>query len=51
MNIAGVLKGLASFSWLLVVGIIVLAVYRASRAKPLKGAVWMVLGTVIFSLL
>jgi regulator of protease activity HflC (stomatin/prohibitin superfamily) len=51
MNIAGVLKGLASFSWLLVVGIIVLAVYRASRAKPLKGAVWIVLGTVIFSLL
>jgi regulator of protease activity HflC (stomatin/prohibitin superfamily) len=51
MNIASVLKGLASFSWLLVVGIVVLAVYRASRAKPLKGAVWMVLGTVIFSLL
>ncbi len=51
MNIASVLKGLASFSWLLVVGIIVLAVYRASRAKPLKSAVWIVLGTVVFSLL
>jgi regulator of protease activity HflC (stomatin/prohibitin superfamily) len=51
MNIASVLQGLATFSWLLVVGIIVLAVIRASRAKPLKGATWMVIGTVVFSLL
>ncbi len=50
MNIASVLQGLATFSWLLVVGIIVLAVIRASRAKPLKGAVWLEIGTVIFSL-
>lgn len=50
MNIASALKGLATVSWLLVIGIIVLAVFRASRAKPIKGAVWMVLGTVIFSL-
>jgi len=50
MNIASVLQGLATFSWLLVVGIIILAVVRASRAKPLKGAVWMVIGTAIFSL-
>ena len=51
MNIASVLQGLATFSWLLVVGIIVLAVIRASRARPLTGATWMVIGTVIFSLL
>ncbi|HEX7541953.1 MAG TPA: prohibitin family protein [Anaerolineales bacterium] len=50
MNIASVLQGLATFSWLLVVGIIVLAVIRASRAKPLKGATWLVIVTVIFSL-
>ena len=50
MNIASVLQGLATFSWLLVVGIIVLAVIRASRAKPLKGATWLVIGTVVFSL-
>jgi regulator of protease activity HflC (stomatin/prohibitin superfamily) len=50
MNIASVLQGLATFSWLLVVGIIVLAVIRASRAKPLKGATWLVISTVIFSL-
>ncbi len=50
MNIASVLQGLATFSWLLVVGIIVLAVIRASRAKPLKGVTWLVIATVIFSL-
>jgi len=50
MNIASVLQGLATFSWLLVVGIIVLAVVRASRAKPLKGAVTLVIGAVVFSL-
>jgi regulator of protease activity HflC (stomatin/prohibitin superfamily) len=50
MNIASVLQGLATFSWLLVVGIIVLAVIRASRAKPLKGAAWLVIATVVFSL-
>ncbi|MFH1524446.1 MAG: SPFH domain-containing protein, partial [Chloroflexota bacterium] len=50
MNIASLLQGLATFSWLLVVGIIVLAVVRAGRAKPLKGAVSMVIGAVVFSL-
>lgn len=50
MNIASVLQGLATFSWLLVVGIIVLAVVRASRAKPLKGATWLVIAIVVFSL-
>lgn len=51
MNIASVLQGLATFSWLLVVGVVVLAVIRASRAKPLKGAVGLVIGTIVFSLL
>jgi regulator of protease activity HflC (stomatin/prohibitin superfamily) len=50
MNIASVLQGLATFSWLIVVGIIILAVIRASRGKPLKGAVSLVIGTVIFAL-
>jgi threonine/homoserine/homoserine lactone efflux protein len=51
MNIASALQGLSTFSWLLVVGIIVLAVVRASRARPLKGAVLMVVGAAVFSLL
>jgi len=49
MNIASVLQGLATFSWIIVVGIIVLAVVRASRGRPLKGAVSLVIGTVIFA--
>ncbi len=51
MNIASVLQGLATFSWLIVIGIIALAVVRASRARPLKRAVSMVIGSVVFSLL
>src|SRR5512136_1465280 len=51
MNIASVLQGLATFSWLIVVGIVILAVIRASRARPLKRAVSIVIGTVIFALL
>ena len=50
MNIANALQGLATLSWLLVVGVIVLAVVRATRAKPMKGAVSIVIGAVIFSL-
>jgi regulator of protease activity HflC (stomatin/prohibitin superfamily) len=50
MNIASVLQAVATFSWLAVVGIIVLAVVRASRAKPLKGAVLLVIVTVVLSL-
>ncbi|MDI6770477.1 MAG: prohibitin family protein [Anaerolineales bacterium] len=50
MNIASVLQGLASFSWLLVIGVIGLAVARAARAKPLKGASPIIIGTIVFSL-
>jgi len=51
MNIASVLQGLATFSWLLVVGVIVLAVVRATRAKPMKGAVSITIGMIVFSLI
>jgi regulator of protease activity HflC (stomatin/prohibitin superfamily) len=51
MNIASVLQGLATFSWLLVVGVIVLAVVRATRAKPLKRAVSITIGMIVFSLI
>jgi regulator of protease activity HflC (stomatin/prohibitin superfamily) len=51
MNIASVLQGLATFSWLVVLGIIVLAVVRASRGRPLKNAVTMVILVVVFAIL
>jgi regulator of protease activity HflC (stomatin/prohibitin superfamily) len=49
MNIAIMLQGIATFSWLLVVGVIVLAVTRTARGNPLKGAVSMVVVLVIFA--
>lgn len=49
MNIAIALQGLATFSWLLVVGVFVLAVVRASRARPLKGASSMVIVLIILA--
>ena len=51
MNIASLLQGLATFAWLLVVGIVVLVVVRASRGKPLKGAVTIIIGAIVFSVL
>jgi regulator of protease activity HflC (stomatin/prohibitin superfamily) len=50
MNIASVLQGLATFSWLIVIGIVILVVVRASRARAMKGAVSLIIGTVIFAL-
>ncbi len=50
MNIASVLRALATFSWVVLIGIVGLAVVRASRGKPLKGAVSMVIGLVVLSL-
>jgi regulator of protease activity HflC (stomatin/prohibitin superfamily) len=49
MNIASVLQGLATVSWLFVLGIIVLAVLRASRGKPLKNATTIVILVVVFA--
>jgi regulator of protease activity HflC (stomatin/prohibitin superfamily) len=51
MNIAGFLQVLATFSWVLVVGIIILAVIRASRGKPLKSATGLVIGIVALALI
>jgi len=49
MNIAIALQGLATFSWLLVVGVIALAVVRASRARPIKGVSTMVIVLIILA--
>jgi regulator of protease activity HflC (stomatin/prohibitin superfamily) len=50
MNIASALQAVATISWLVVVGIIILAVVRASRARPLKGAVTLVVGVIVFAI-
>lgn len=49
MNIASVLQGLATFAWLVLVGIVILAVVRASRGRPLKGSVTLIVGLIIFA--
>ena len=51
MNIASVIQSLAIFAWLAFLGIIALAVVRASRGKPLKGAVTLIIGVAVLSLL
>ncbi|MFC2064230.1 prohibitin family protein [Chloroflexota bacterium] len=51
MNIALALQGLSTLSWAVLVGIIVLSVTRASRGRPLKGAVSIIIATLIFALL
>ena len=50
MNIAIVVQGLATFSWLLVIGIVVIAVVRASRARPVKGISTMIVVLIIFAI-
>lgn len=50
MNIAIALQGLATFSWLLVTAVIALAVVRATRGKPLKGASTMVILIIIMAM-
>lgn len=49
MNIAIALQGLASFSWLLVIGLIILAVFRTTRGRPLKGAGSMVVVLIVLA--
>jgi regulator of protease activity HflC (stomatin/prohibitin superfamily) len=49
MNLAGIVQAIATIMWLLTVGIIVLAVVRASRARPVKNAVTLVIVSVVLS--
>ncbi|MBN2385897.1 MAG: prohibitin family protein [Anaerolineales bacterium] len=51
LNFADVFKGIATFVWLIAVGLVVLAVVRASRGRPLKGAVSLIIGVVIAAVL
>lgn len=51
MNIALALQGLATFSWFLVVGVILFAVMRASRGNPLRGVKSIVFIIIVFALI
>jgi hypothetical protein len=39
MNLASVVQAIATFSWLITIGAIVLVVVRASRARPVKNSI------------
>jgi regulator of protease activity HflC (stomatin/prohibitin superfamily) len=51
MNVAVVLNALSTLSWVVALGVIALAVLRASRGRSLRGAAGMVVGAVIVALL
>jgi regulator of protease activity HflC (stomatin/prohibitin superfamily) len=51
MNIAAVLQGLATFAWVVFLGFIVLAIFRASRAKPIKGSTSIIIVIGVLSLI
>ncbi len=50
MNIAILLRGAATVSWLAAIALIVLAVARTSRGRSLHGAAWFVMGAVVLAL-
>jgi regulator of protease activity HflC (stomatin/prohibitin superfamily) len=51
MNVAEVLRLVATFAWMLAGAVVLLAVLRASRGQGFKGATWLVLGAVGVALL
>ncbi|MBN2044990.1 MAG: hypothetical protein JW757_08230 [Anaerolineales bacterium] len=50
MNLVTVVKGLAAFSWLALLGVIVFIVMRAARDKTTKGAVSIIVGVIAIAL-
>ena len=51
MDIASVVKAIATFSWLAAIGVIILAVVRAVRAHPMKNAAVLVVGMIAVAIL
>ncbi|MEJ2607829.1 MAG: SPFH domain-containing protein, partial [Anaerolineales bacterium] len=50
MNIAYVIRALSTVSWLLFVGIVILAVVRAAQGRNMKSAPVMVIATLLFAI-
>lgn len=51
MNVAVLLQGLATLSWVAVIGVIVFTVFQASRKTPIKGARRIILLVLVFAVL
>lgn len=50
MNVAALVRGIATLSWLLAIGLIGLSVARAARGQPFKGATSLIIVSVIVAL-
>ena len=50
MNLITVVRGLAAFSWIAVVAVVVFLVVRAARDKNTKGMVSMIVIVIVFPL-
>lgn len=46
MNLAELARGLATFAWIAAIGVVVIAVVRASRGHPMKSAVGLVIAAL-----
>lgn len=51
MNVAVVLSGVATVAWLVAIGVIGLAVFRATRGQPFKAAGWIIFAAVAIALI
>jgi len=51
MNLANFVQGFATVLWLVTVGVVVLAVVRAGRGRPLKRATSIVIGLIVCAIL
>ncbi len=51
MNIVDILQAGAVLLWLLIVGLIIVAITRASRGRSTKGMTWVILGTLVVAIL
>ena len=50
MNVAALVRGIATLSWLVAIGLIGLSVARAARGQPFKGATSLIIVSVIVAL-
>jgi regulator of protease activity HflC (stomatin/prohibitin superfamily) len=51
MNVAVVLSGVSTVAWVVAIGVIGLAVFRATRGQTFKAAGWLIFGAVFVALL
>jgi regulator of protease activity HflC (stomatin/prohibitin superfamily) len=51
MQVGAVVSGIATIAWIVVIGVIGLAVMRATRGQPFRGAVGLIIGAIAVALI